>query len=217
MTEDSTAPVLMIEEYKSLRREMMQLAASISRWQMVGYIYAACALASAMLSTCWFIAATSLIIIAGCIYGIIHDLTSITRIAAYLEVFHEGKNTGALWETRLDGTRNARISVPMRPCMAPVLSLLWIGMLSALYVVLIPLSFVFDSFYHVPWLVTATRGSFKLIDIIPFLSFGVPIVWGIFWFYVSASYRSLTSGEFKEATKQAFLESRETPGNDVSG
>ncbi len=133
---------LMVEEYKSLRRELLQLAGSISRWQMVGYLFAGVGIAlvtGPVLSMVYRAGAfgtdvgavmiPALLAVAGCIFGIIHDITSIHRIAAYIQAFHEGQDTGALWETRLEAVRAAEIVVPLRPYMTPILSLLWIGML----------------------------------------------------------------------------------------
>ena len=178
----------MIEEYKSLRRELLQLAASISRWQLVGFVSAGVAIAVALVTGGWVTAAAGLVVIAGCIFGIIHDLTSILRIAAYIQTFHEGRDTGLLWETRLEGIRDAHIFAPLRGYMTPILSLLWVGLLCSLVAGLLPL---FVSPYIEP-------------QIWP-LAFIV--VWLIFWGFMRPSYLAFGKDGFKEETRQAFLDS----------
>src|SRR3990172_6975314 len=96
---------LMVEEYRSLRRELLQLAASISRWQLVGFVAGALALGTVGLrwppfatpeqSSAWPLAMVpALVVIAGSVFGVIHDITSIVRIAAFIHAFHEGTDTG---------------------------------------------------------------------------------------------------------------------------
>jgi len=187
---------LMVEEYKSLRRELLQLAASISRWHVTGFVAAGIAIALALLSSGWVVAASALPVIAGCLFGIIHDLTSILRIAAYIQVFHEGHDTLALWETRLEGIRGANVFVPLRPYMTPILSLLWIGLLCALIAGLLP--------FTIP--VFGSR---------PYWLLSIPVAWIIFWLVLRRSYRAFDAGGFKDQTKNAFYDNLRRPGGNA--
>jgi len=191
---------LMVEEYKSLRKELLQLAASVSRWQLVGFVVAGIGVGMAIaLHDFWeAIAVGTLIIIAGCIFGIIHDLTSILRIAAYIQAFHEGQDTGALWETRLEGIRGAKVFVPLRNYMTPIPSLLWVGFICA--IVPIAHHFITSSWHQ-------ANPESQLVIVIPF-------VWLVFWLIMQTSYRAFGSGGFKQQTLHAFYESLRKPKKD---
>lgn len=191
LQENDMAGELMVEEYKSLRRELLQLAASISRWQLVGFASAGIALGVALLAGAWIVSAAALLVIAGCIYGIIHDLTSILRIAAYIQVFHEGRDTGALWESRLEDVRDAHVFSPLRSYMTPIPSLWWVGMVCALFAGFMPV--------FVP--PTVGRQFWALL---------FPLAWIAYWRFVWDSYDAL-KGIFKNETRQAFYDSLRKP------
>ena len=184
---------LMVEEYKSLRRELLQLAASISRWQLVGFAAAGAAIALALISGAWIAAAAALVVIPGCIFGIIYALTSILRIAAYIQVFHEGQDTGALWETRLESVRGADLAVPLRPYMTPIVSLLSVGLLCALVAGVMPV----------------VAPAFRERQFWPL---AIPAVWLIFWGLVQPSCLSLGPGGFRDKIREAFYAGLRRPG-----
>mgnify|MGYP005857289073 CR=1 FL=1 len=187
---------LMVEEYKQHRREIAQHVASVARWQMLGFIAAGVAIALALLSGGWIIAAAALLVIAGCIFGIIQATTSILYIAAYIQVFHEGKDTGALWETRLDSIADASVFNPYRPYMTPILSLLWVGLLCALIAGIVPVIFP-AGFWRTYW---------TLI---------IPVVWMVFWVFIRPSYKAFGGPDgFKEQTRQAFYDALRRPNQD---
>jgi hypothetical protein len=187
---------LMVEEYKLHRQEISQHVASVSHWQMIGFIAAGIAIAWALFSGGWIIAAVALVVIAGCIFGIIHDTTSILCIAAYIQIFHEGKDTGALWETRLESIANAPVFTPYRPYMTPVVSLLWVGLLCALIAGIVPTV--------VP--AELERTDWTLI---------IPMVWLAFWAFIRPNYRAFGGPDgFKEQTRQAFYDALRQPSQD---
>jgi hypothetical protein len=220
---------LMVEEYKSLRREILQLAGSISRWQLVGIITGGIGLAWVAFSSwnlAWAGFGTGLMlpvlgILAGCIFGIIHDLRSILRIAAYIQAAHEGKDTGALWETRQEMIAGADISNPLRPYMTPILSLLWIGFLCAV----IPAAVNIYQFKgNVLAMMRDTHVMGDLVGIMYFIGINAVVgsviilaLWLIFWCVIRRSYRPMFSGEFKHKTMDAFFTSMRQAGKDEPG
>jgi hypothetical protein len=197
----------MVPEYASLRQELLQLAASISRWQLVGFVAAGVAFAAGMASFYGIaIVAAALIVVAGCVFGIIHDLRSILRIAAYIQAVHEGRDTGAMWETRQEMIAGADIKNPLKPGMTPILSLLWVGLITALapYISMGLSAPTLSIMWHpVYWL--QFFGWQSLVALI------VPIVWLAFWAYVRRSYKPIYSGEFKQKTMHAFFDSMRRP------
>jgi len=208
---------LMVEEYKSLRAELLALSASISRWQLVGFV--AGGVAISIYATSWSPAAMglplgsaippliigALFLIAGCIFGVIHDLTSICRIAAYIQAFHEGQDTGAHWETRLENIRDAGVFVPLRHYMTPILSLLWVGLICSL-VSALPAVGTGYMLSRAPHVATASLWSLS-----------VPVVWLVFWGAVRRSYRAFGPGGFKQQTLAAFYESLRKSGKQETG
>jgi len=199
------------EEYKSLRKELQQLAASISRWQMVGFISAGAAAA-----VVWILSVdkaflfsgisyAALLVIAGCIVGIIHDLQSILRIAAYIQAFHEGEQTGALWETRLEKARCADIFAPLRGWMTPIPSLWWAGLICA--------AVPFIKFVSAGWIMKFVpdarfapymdymQAAYVENRLYAYMLITIG-VWLIFWLMISRSYRAF--GNFKNDTLAAF-------------
>jgi len=192
---------LRVEEYKSLRKELQQLAAGISRWQMVGFVSAGVFLvvSGALFNYGLFWACgvpySALLVIAGCIFGIIHDLQSILRIAAYIQAFHEGEQTGALWETRLEKARGANIFTPLRNWMTPIPSLWWAGLVCAL----LPIVYIIWSchFFSRNFLIWFGGDLYIFYYVII-----IPVVWVIFWLAISKSHSAL--GRFKEDTLAAF-------------
>lgn len=203
---------LRVEEYKSLRKELQQLAASISRWQMVGFISAGTAAAvvwvlsidKAFLSI--GIPYAALLVIAGCIFGVIHDLQSILRIAAYIQAFHEGEQTGALWETRLEKARGADIFAPLKGWMTPIPSLWWAGLVCAAMPVIKFVSagwimrFMIGEQFFTPYM-EHMRASYVENRLYAYMLITIG-VWFIFWLIISRSYRAF--GKFKNDTLAAF-------------
>ena len=185
----------MVSEYQSLRQELLQLAGSISRWQMVGFVAAGVALAAGIAMPFGFgVAAGALLLTAGCICGIIHDLRSILRIAAYIQAVHEGRDTGAMWETRQEMIAGADITNPLKPGMTPILSLLWAGLVGAI-----------GPYVSVFWLADSLPEITLILSLMPLLA------WLVFWANVRQSYTQIYSGEFKQKTMQAFYESLRRP------
>gem|GEM_PF-4055819 len=186
---------LSVEEYKSLRKELQQLAASISRWQMVGFISAGVFLILFILfagKAILFLGMpySVMLVIAGCILGIVHDLQSILRIAAYIQAFHEGEQTGALWETRLEKARAAKIFAPLRGWMTPIPSLWWAGMVCAVA----PIVFA-------AWCIPSFSQTLLFTKSFAYILIA-PAIWLIFWLAISRSYRGF--GRFKNDTLAAF-------------
>jgi hypothetical protein len=193
----------MIEEYKSLRRELAQHAASISRWHLVGLLVAGIGSVAIIYNTdgqaveqIAFLVGT-LVVLSGCIFGITHDLTSILRVAAYIQTFHEGEETGALWETRLEKTRGADVFVPLRGYMTPIPSLWWAGFI----VSVIPLVI----YVILAWLAQAILGHADGYSSMPKTTLVAPLVWIIFWLFIRKSFKAF-GGAFKEQTLKAFAE-----------
>jgi hypothetical protein len=191
---------LMVEEYKWLRRELLQLSASVLRWQLVGFVSAGIAIAVALVTGVWLIAAAALVVIAGCVFGIIHDLTSMQRIAAYIQVFHEGQDTGALWEMRTENTPEVYQTLPRRDYMTPLTSLMLAGMVCAIVVGLLPVFFLIQSF---------EGPNYWLISI--------PLAWIALWILVIPSFRALSRNRFKAQARRAFYDSLKRPPKEESG
>jgi hypothetical protein len=193
---------LMVEEYKSLRMELQQLAANVSRWQQIGFVSAGTAVAVGIATNQLMVSAAALLVISGCMYGIIHDITSILRIAAYLQAFHEGQDTGALWENRLEKARGAYVFVPLRGYMTPIPSLWWVGFVCSLVPVVVsnfvPLMVQLGLLYS--WL-----PPFQLWPVI------IPVLWIIQWIAIRPSFRAFGAGGFKDKTLKAFYDSLSKP------
>jgi hypothetical protein len=188
---------LMVEEYKWLRSELMRLSGNVSRWQLIGFVSAGLAIVFALVTGGFIIAASALVVIAGCVFGIIHDLASINRINAYIQVFLEGRDTGALWETRLENTQDTMV-LPVRSYMTPIISLLSVGMFSALIAGVLPVVFP----------VTLGRQYWTL---------AIPIVWLMFWPLVQPSYKAYASNSFRNQARKAFYDSLKRPPKEESG
>jgi hypothetical protein len=200
---------LMVEEYKSLRSELQKLAQSVGRWHAIGIVTAGVGGAAFVLTGHEFITLPMLIVMAGCIFGIIHDITSILRIAAYVQAFHEGHDTGALWETRLEAARGADVWVPHRPYMTPILSLLWIGLIMSIIPAIPVLAkMVFEPASSIG---SGYVWSFRLLNTWPLLIGLVPIIWFVFWSAIRNSYVAFGPGGFKDQTLQAFRREGEAP------
>jgi hypothetical protein len=152
------------------------------------------------------VVAGALLVVSGCVFGIIHDLRSILRIAAYIQAIHEGRDTGAMWETRQEMIAGTDITNPLKPGMTPILSLLWAGLLATVVPsISMLLSMPNLRMMWPPSLLYFFFGWERLLWLMLLL------VWLGFWAYVARSYRPIYSGEFKHKTLRAFFDSLRQP------
>lgn len=185
---------LMVEEYKALKREQMQYAASVSRWQMLGFVSAGAAVALAFAVGQMIVASAALLVLAGCILGIMRDLASMQRVAAYLQVFLEGQDTGVQWEQRIEKIDRLDEFMSFTGQLSSVTSLLWIGFICA---------FVACAQYLIAGLKT---GSGLLISTLL-----IPIAWIVFWMVISVAIMPLHRNRVKSKFLDAFYESLKKP------
>lgn len=205
---------LKVEEYRSLRQELLQLAGSISRWQLVGFVTGSVAVAVflglwklGVVQGVW-VMIPAMLLNAGCIFGIIHDLRSILRIAAYIQGTVESPD-GAIWETKQAEIAEAPIDNPLRPYMTPILSLLWFGLIGSLVPVIAAFPLIFGrpiSGIDVGSGVWVSESQYlEWSWCWPFFAaFALMVVWLFFWSAIRRSYVAFASGEFKEDTMAAF-------------
>lgn len=206
---------LMIEEYKSLRSELLQHSANVSRWQIIGFLSAGLAIVVAFIGlnnqaiqigsagavvTGPLIAAGALVVIAGCVSAIVHDLTAAQRIAAYMQVFLEGYDTGALWETRTENAPEVYRNLPLAAKMMPFTALMSAGMICALISGVLPL-FLSPLFFS------------KL----PYWLLLIPVVWIAFWLVMLPGFRACNQDNFKSQARRAYYESLKRPPKEESG
>lgn len=188
--ESHMARELMVEEYKSLKREQMMLAESVHRWQMIGIVSAGVAIALVVIFGRMYVAFATLPVIAGCILGIIRDMTVSQRISAYLQAFLEGQDTGAQWDQRIERIGNAEEIIPLGGQSTSVMFLLWVGLLCALI-------------SAVPFLITLDRDTSPL----NFLAIFIPLAWARFWAMASDRISFLNKNGVKSQTLEAFYDS----------
>lgn len=187
---------LMVEEYKSLRQEMLQLLASISRWQLTGFISAGAAVALAIIFKQPLVIIASLFVLFASNFAIIRDTTTYLRIAAYIQVFHEGRDTGAMW-----GIRDVSVeSVPgmnlTRSFTSPIFILWWLGLAS------IPFVFILD----IP--------DIELYNYFA-LDYVIPIAWLAYGLYL-LQYSGIFGSWGRKAVREAYYESLKRPSGEDS-